>query len=144
MTGVQEMKHSAPSLVLPDVWLPTSSGSELRICIADVISMRHSLSLWIELYFIRTRYGRVTYEALVRDVMKCFASLGSGRQSLTRLATRMAEFVCFQIELGSNHGPSEWTDIKTLMFKAGVYSVGIVLLISDPQVSALDLQTMPC
>ncbi|KAJ9575541.1 hypothetical protein L9F63_007611, partial [Diploptera punctata] len=62
---------------------------------------------------------------------------GSGRQSLTRLATHIAEFVCFQIELSKNYGPNEWReDIKQLMFKAGVYNRETVFLLSDTQIKS--------
>ena len=60
----------------------------------------------------------------------------AGRQSLTRLATHMAEFGCFQIELSKNYGSSEWReDIKKLMFRAGVHRRESVFLLSDTQVN---------
>jgi dynein heavy chain len=45
---------------------------------------------------------------------------GSGRQSLTKLASRMADFDVFQIEIKKNYRMQEWReDLKTLMRQAG-------------------------
>uniref|UniRef100_A0A8B9ENZ5 Dynein axonemal heavy chain 1 n=1 Tax=Anser cygnoides TaxID=8845 RepID=A0A8B9ENZ5_ANSCY len=44
---------------------------------------------------------------------------GSGRQSLTRLASHMADYECFQIELSKNYDMTEWRDdMKKIMMKA--------------------------
>ncbi|KAL3266448.1 hypothetical protein HHI36_010620 [Cryptolaemus montrouzieri] len=62
---------------------------------------------------------------------------GSGRQSLTRLATFMAEFYRFQIELSKVYGTTEWRDdIKQLMLKAGLLRVESVFLFSDTQIKS--------
>ncbi|KAJ3657289.1 hypothetical protein Zmor_009105 [Zophobas morio] len=60
---------------------------------------------------------------------------GSGRQSLTRLATFMAECFCFQIEISKTYGMFEWRDdIKGLMLNSGVYRRETVFLFSDTQI----------
>ena len=43
---------------------------------------------------------------------------GSGRQSLTRLASHLADYECFQIELAKGYGVAEWReDIKKVMLR---------------------------
>ncbi|XP_041836448.1 dynein heavy chain 1, axonemal isoform X2 [Melanotaenia boesemani] len=60
---------------------------------------------------------------------------GSGRQSLTKLATYISEYECFPIELAKNYSQSEWReDIKNLILKAGLQNQQITFLIVDTQI----------
>lgn len=58
-----------------------------------------------------------------------------GRQSLTRLATFIAQLQLFQIQLTKTYGNNEFKDdIKKLMLRAGLQKVESVFLFSDTQV----------
>ncbi|TTB85611.1 Dynein heavy chain 1, axonemal [Bagarius yarrelli] len=62
---------------------------------------------------------------------------GSGRQSLTKLASHISDFECFQIELSKNYGVAEWReDIKNIMMKAGLKNVQITFLFVDTQIKS--------
>ncbi|XP_041362756.1 dynein heavy chain 3, axonemal-like isoform X2 [Gigantopelta aegis] len=60
---------------------------------------------------------------------------GSGRQSAAKLATFMADYELFMIEITKNYGTSEWReDLKKLLVKAGTEGKPIVFLFSDNQI----------
>ncbi|KAI5607103.1 dynein heavy chain 1, axonemal, partial [Silurus asotus] len=62
---------------------------------------------------------------------------GSGRQSLTKLASHISDYECFQIELSKNYGVPEWReDIKNIMMKAGLNDVQITFLFVDTQIKS--------
>eukprot|EP00960_Hanusia_phi_P050219 760078-Hanusia_phi.AAC.2 len=60
---------------------------------------------------------------------------GSGRQSLTKLASYIAEMKCFQIELSRGYGVNEFhEDLKRLLFLAGAENKPTVFLFNDTQI----------
>ncbi|XP_029991393.1 dynein heavy chain 1, axonemal [Sphaeramia orbicularis] len=62
---------------------------------------------------------------------------GSGRQSLTKLASFMSNYECFQIELSKNYGLTEWReDLKGIMLKAGLQNQQITFLFVDTQIKS--------
>ena len=60
---------------------------------------------------------------------------GSGRKSLSRLTTAIAEFECFSIEITKSYRLNEWReDLKMLMMKAGKDGKKTVFLFDDTQI----------
>lgn len=60
---------------------------------------------------------------------------GSGRQSSAKLATFMADFDLFMIEISKNYGKNEWReDIKKVFMKSGGEGKPTVFLFSDTQI----------
>ena len=60
---------------------------------------------------------------------------GSGRQSASKLASFMADYELFQIEITKNYTFNDWRDdIRRMMRKAGEEGVSMVFLFGDHQI----------
>eukprot|EP01084_Bolivina_argentea_P281903 482434_1 len=60
---------------------------------------------------------------------------GSGRQSLTKLATSIAEYELFQVQVSSAYSVLDWKeDLKKLCFTAGLEDKHVVFLFNDTQI----------
>lgn len=60
---------------------------------------------------------------------------GSGRQSACKLATFMADYSLFQIEISKNYSSTEWReDLKKLLIRTGAEGKRTVFLFSDNQI----------
>jgi len=61
---------------------------------------------------------------------------GSGRKATTTLATYVAQYELFQIEMSKGYGLNEWhDDMKRLLMKSGCTDQNMVFLFSDTQIA---------
>jgi dynein heavy chain len=61
---------------------------------------------------------------------------GSGRKATTTLATYVAQYELFQIEMSKGYGMNEWhDDMKRMLMKSGCTDTSMVFLFSDTQIA---------
>uniref|UniRef100_A0A8C3CZ11 Dynein axonemal heavy chain 1 n=1 Tax=Cairina moschata TaxID=8855 RepID=A0A8C3CZ11_CAIMO len=117
-----------------------NSQEKLKIVIEDYLeeyNQTHTTELKLELFMDAMqhicRISRILRQAPGNALLLGVG--GSGRQSLTRLASHMADYECFQIELSKNYDMTEWRDdIKKIMMKAGLESLPKTFLFVDTQI----------
>nr|WAW84827.1 axonemal dynein heavy chain 1 [Halisarca dujardinii] len=101
----------------------------------QVTTAQMKLELFMDALKHVTRISRIVRQPLGNALLLGVG--GSGRQSLTRLSSHMADYDCFQIELAKNYGVAEWReDVKTVLLKAGLDDKQIVFLFSDTQIKS--------
>lgn len=70
---------------------------------------------------------------------------GCGKQSLTRLASHMCSYRCFEIELSRGYNYDSFhEDLRRLYKMAGVQGKDMVFLFTDTQVGRQDVAAFGC
>ena len=65
---------------------------------------------------------------------------GSGRQSMTKLATYIAGYKLFSVTIAKGYGQAEWRDdLRHCLLYAGIQDKPIVFMFSDAQVFCIKL-----
>ncbi|XP_074055006.1 dynein axonemal heavy chain 12 isoform X7 [Macrotis lagotis] len=139
------------SLLFGDYMNPDLEGDErIYIEIPDVKLFSDVVDVCLEEYnqTHKTRMNLVIFRYVLEHLSRICRILkqsggnallvglgGSGRQSMTRLATSMAKMQLFQPEISKSYGMNEWRDdLKNLLRSAGMKGLKTVFLITDTQI----------
>ncbi|KAM9098063.1 dynein heavy chain 12, axonemal isoform X1 [Sarcophilus harrisii] len=139
------------SLLFGDYMNPDLEGDErVYIEIPDVKTFNDVVEQCLEEYnqTHKTRMNLVIFRYVLEHLSRICRILkqsggnallvglgGSGRQSMTRLATSMAKMQMFQPEISKSYGMNEWRDdLKNLLRSAGMRGLKTVFLITDTQI----------
>ncbi|XP_053933024.1 dynein axonemal heavy chain 1 [Cuculus canorus] len=117
-----------------------NSQEELKVVIEDYLEEYNQsntpelkLVLFMDAIQHICRISRILRQAPGNALLLGVA--GSGKQSLTRLASHMADYECFQIELSKNYDVTEWRDdLRKIMMKAGLQNLPKTFLFVDTQI----------
>ena len=107
------------------------------------------LTLYISLFFYAFNFGQVLFEDAIFHILRLNRILesprgnallvgvgGSGKQSLSRLASFISSLEIFQITLRKGYSIADLkVDLGALCIKAGVKNIGTVFLMTDSQVA---------
>ncbi|NXX05401.1 DYH1 protein, partial [Larus smithsonianus] len=122
------------------LYQPINSQEKLKVVIEDYLEEYNQINtpelklvLFMDAIQHICRISRILRQAPGNALLLGVG--GSGRQSLTRLASHMADYECFQIELSKNYGITEWRDdVRKIMMKAGLQSLPKTFLFVDTQI----------
>uniref|UniRef100_A0A674D5A9 Dynein axonemal heavy chain 1 n=1 Tax=Salmo trutta TaxID=8032 RepID=A0A674D5A9_SALTR len=118
-----------------DFMIPGADNKEYMDDYNQISTTKMKLVLFMDAIQHVCRISRILRQPLGNALLLGVG--GSGRQSLTKLATHMSDYECFQIELAKNYGHTEWReDLKSIMLKAGLQNVQITFLFVDTQIKS--------
>ena len=137
-------------LIFGDFMSPIDDENKPYIEIADLNLMNHKIDEYLLDYNqqVRKTMDLVMFSFAIEHISRIIRILkmpgsnallvgvgGSGRQSLSRLATFICAYNIFQIEISKNYTNNEWReDLKTILKLAGCNNQSLTFLFSDTQI----------
>ncbi|XP_065680811.1 dynein axonemal heavy chain 3 isoform X1 [Hydra vulgaris] len=153
------MKHLVPSGPITDSsirslffgdYMPSNSSEKIYDEVTDLSLLTSRMESFLEDYNLmsKTPMSLVMFKFAIEHVSKVARILkqanghallvgvgGSGRQSIAKLATFIADFVLFQIEISKSYNKIDWrNDLKKLLILSGVDGKPTVFLFIDNQI----------
>ena len=136
-------------LLFGDYGIP--GGTKVYSEIQDLETLQETISGYLDEYnqmcktpmtFVPFRYAIEHVSKVARVLLQpnghvLLAGMGgSGRSSVAKLATHIADYNLFQIEIGKNYTNTEWRDdLRSLLFKAGATGESTTFMFNDNQVT---------